>query len=198
MKIGGLQKVSLIDYPGKISAVIFTQGCNFRCSYCHNPELVYPKLFRECIKKDEVLSFLENRRKMLDAVVITGGEPTLQTDLGSLLKDIKDLGFLTKLDTNGSNPCVLENLIDSGMLDYIAMDIKASLSKYSLIAGVEIDTNLIKKSIKIIEDFGGDYEFRTTYVKDFLDSEDLKEIKNLVKCASRHFIQKYRKVSISV
>ncbi|MCX5829703.1 MAG: anaerobic ribonucleoside-triphosphate reductase activating protein, partial [Deltaproteobacteria bacterium] len=122
MKIGGLQKVSLIDYPGKVGAVVFTQGCNFRCPYCHNPELVNPTLFREPIPEEDILAFLKTRRGKLDAVTVTGGEPTLQEGLSSFLQQIKDLGFLVKIDTNGSLPAMIGILLEKGLVDYFAMD----------------------------------------------------------------------------
>ena len=130
MLIGGFQKCSLIDYPGKICAIVFTLGCNFRCSYCHNPELVYPELFNKPIPEEEIFSFLPKRRGKLDAVTITGGEPTLQADLIDFILRIKKLEFLVKLDSNGSDPDVLENAISSEAPDYIAMDVKAPLEKY--------------------------------------------------------------------
>ncbi|OQX50761.1 MAG: anaerobic ribonucleoside-triphosphate reductase activating protein [Candidatus Cloacimonas sp. 4484_209] len=130
MKIGGFQKVSLIDYPGKICAIVFTRGCNFRCPYCHNPELVLPENYSPLIPEEEIFSFLEKRRGKLDAVEITGGEPTLQEDLTEFIRKIKEMGFLVKLDTNGSFPSVLEKVIYSGLVDYIAMDVKAPLEKY--------------------------------------------------------------------
>ena len=136
MKIGGLQKVSLIDYPGMISAIIFSQGCNFRCSYCHNPGLVDPDLFQPCMKEKDVLDFLQTRRGKLDAVAITGGEPTIQNNLMPFIKQIKKMGFAVKLDTNGSKPQVIKALLSEKLLDYIAMDIKAPLEKYEKIVNV--------------------------------------------------------------
>ncbi|MGC8971837.1 MAG: anaerobic ribonucleoside-triphosphate reductase activating protein, partial [bacterium] len=164
MLIGGLQKFSLIDYPGKISAVIFTKGCNFRCPYCHNPELV---IFdgKDLIEEDYIFSFLREKRGKLDGVVLTGGEPTLQSDLINFLKEIKGLGFFTKLDTNGSNPEVIERLLEEKILDYIAMDIKANLEKYNDVTHSNVDIEKIKKSIDIIMHSGIDYEFRTTIVR---------------------------------
>ena len=129
MKIGGLQKVSLIDYPGLICATIFLQGCNFRCSYCHNPELVNPQLFSPGLEEKEVLDFLKTRRGTLDGVTITGGEPTIQDDLASFIKKIKKLGFVIKLDTNGSQPQIIKALLDEKLLDFVAMDIKGPLGK---------------------------------------------------------------------
>jgi len=139
MIIGGLQRFSLIDYPGKISAILFTRGCNFRCPYCHNPELVDPQRYAEPWQEEEYWAFLQSRTQKLDAVVVTGGEPTLQEDLEPFLEKIRKMGFLIKLDTNGSNPDVLKDLLSANLVDYIAMDIKAPLEKYSEVAKVPID-----------------------------------------------------------
>ena len=122
MNIGGIEKFSLIDYPGKISAIVFTQGCNFRCGYCHNPELVFPSLFRSSISEENVFSFLKKRIGKIQALVITGGEPTIQEDLIDFIKKVKQLGFLVKLDTNGSNPKVIKEIIKAKLVDYIAME----------------------------------------------------------------------------
>jgi pyruvate formate lyase activating enzyme len=162
MTIGGLQKVSLIDYPEKISAAIFTQGCNFRCSYCHNRDLVYPHLFKEPIPENEILSFLENRKGLLDGVVVTGGEPLLQPDLEDFLQEVRVMGYQIKLDTNGSMPDRLEELLRKGLVDYIAMDYKAPLRAYGRITGVEIDKKRIVRSLEIITGSGLSYEIRTT------------------------------------
>ncbi|MDD5711313.1 MAG: anaerobic ribonucleoside-triphosphate reductase activating protein [Smithellaceae bacterium] len=180
MRIGGLQKVSLIDYPEKICAIIFTQGCNFRCPYCHNPELVDPKRFGDCLPEREVLSFLKTRKGKLDAVTITGGEPTLQENLSSFIAALKDMDFAIKLDTNGSRPDVIRSLIERKMLDYIAMDIKGPLSKYERITKREIDNILIVESIASIKGSGVLHEFRTTAVKSLLRRKDFEEIVDLI------------------
>ncbi|MDD5525631.1 MAG: anaerobic ribonucleoside-triphosphate reductase activating protein, partial [Smithella sp.] len=146
MKIGGLQKVSLIDYPGLICGIVFLQGCNFKCPYCHNPELVDPKLFKPGIRENEVLEFLNTRKGKLDAISITGGEPTIQEDLTSFIKQIKKMGFAVKLDTNGSQPKVIKNLLAEKRLDFIAMDIKAPLEKYRNIVNTQVNTESIKES----------------------------------------------------
>jgi len=150
MKIGGLQKVSLIDYPGEISSIIFLQGCNFKCPYCHNPELVDSKLFGPCLQEKDVFEFLKTRIGKIDAVTITGGEPTIQNDLMPFIKRIKKMGFAVKLDSNGSRPEVIKNLLSEKLLDFIAMDIKAPLEKYEKIVRVLLKTDSIKESIKII------------------------------------------------
>lgn len=181
MRIGGLQKISLIDYPGRISAIVFTQGCNFRCSYCHNPELVDPAQYGPILSEEEVISFLEKRRGKLDAVTVTGGEPTLQPDLDRFLQEIKGMAYLTKIDTNGSNPDVLERLIRGRLVDYLAMDVKGPLKKYERIANVKVKTAKIRRSIELIASSGIEHEFRTTVVRSQLDKEDLIATAKLLK-----------------
>ena len=150
MLIGGFQPFSLIGYPGKISAIVFTQGCNFRCPYCYNPELVDPKLFAHPIPEADIFAFLETRRGKLDAVEITGGEPTLQPDLIDFISKTKALNFLVKLDTNGSNPEILRELIELDIVDYLAMDVKAPLERYPEITNSKLDPAKIKYSIELI------------------------------------------------
>lgn len=189
MKIGGLQKVSLIDYPNKISAVVFTQGCNFRCSYCHNPELLALKSGN--ISEDFVIDFLEKRKKQIEAVVVTGGEPTLQTDLIDFLKKIKEMGYLVKLDTNGSNFEVLKKIIDLKLVDYVAMDIKSEIDKYGEITQVRTDENNILESINYIKIKAIDYEFRTTIAREQLEISDMENIGVLINGAKKYVLQKY-------
>ena len=191
MVVGGFQRFSLIDYPGQIGVTIFTQGCNFRCSYCHNPELVNPELFSKSIPELEILSFLERRRKKIDAVTITGGEPLWQPDLKDFLKEIKNLGYLTKLDTNGSFPERLEEIIKSNLLDYIAMDVKAPLDKYERVAGQKIDENKILLSIRLIMNSHLPYEFRTTVLKCQLNQNDISRIGELIKGAKLYVLQRF-------
>jgi len=191
MKIGGFQKFSLIDYPGKISCIIFTQGCNFRCFYCHNPELVYPHLFGTPLAEEEIMDFLKRRKKQLEAIVISGGEPTIQEDLVPFLKMVKTLGYAVKLDTNGSNPLVIRELVRRKLVDYIAMDIKAPLKKYQDLVKVKVNLSRIKESIEIIENSSLEYEFRTTYIPSFLTSKDLLEILSLIKNKSRFTVQEF-------
>ena len=176
MRIGGLIKFTLIDYPGRVAAVVFTQGCNFRCRYCHNPELVYPHLLQEPMPEEEVLAFLRRRQGALEGVVVTGGEPTLQPDLIRFLEDVKALGYKIKLDTNGSKPEVIQEAIDKKLVDYIAMDLKAPLEKYSLITGVEFEPTTLQQSMRIITESGLPYEFRTTYDKEVLTDNDISAI----------------------
>ena len=181
MRIGGLQKVSLIDYPGRISAIVFTQGCNFRCPYCHNPELVDPAKYGPILPEEEVFSFLEKRRGKLEAVTVTGGEPTLQRDLERFLQRIKKMGYLVKVDTNGSNPAMLERLIRRRCVDYLALDVKGPLRKYGQIAQAKVETAKIRRSIELITSSGIEHEFRTTVVRSQLDKEDLIVTAKLLK-----------------
>ncbi len=191
MKIGGFQKVSLIDYPGKISAVVFTQGCNFRCPFCHNPELVDPERFANRILEPEILAFLEKRKGRLDAVVITGGEPTLQSELIPFTIHLKAMGYLIKLDTNGALPDVLENMLGRRLIDYLAMDIKAPLERYGEITKTNTDVERIRRSISLIMGSGVDYEFRTTAVRSLLGLQELEAIGRLIPGAKRFVLQKF-------
>ncbi len=191
MIIGGLQKFSLIDYPGKTCAIIFTIGCNFCCKYCHNPELVVPEKYTSEIPAQDVFSFLESRIGKLDAVCITGGEPTQHMDLRDMIIKIKDMGFLVKLDSNGSRPEVLEDFIDKKIIDYIAMDVKAPLEDYSKIVGWKIPIEKLQKSIDLIMNSGIDYEFRTTIVKSLTSKDDLKKIAQTIKGAENYYLQKF-------
>ena len=189
-KLAGLQKTTFIDYPEKIACIVFTQGCNFRCGYCHNPELFENK--EPVLKVPAFFEFLNKRKGKLDGVVITGGEPTLHgKDLIEFIKEVISLGFLVKLDTNGTHPDVLQELLNENLLDYIAMDIKAPLAKYKAITQTDIDTKIIKKSIDMIMNSGVDYEFRTTIVKSQLSVEDLRQIGELIQGAKRYYMQKF-------
>ena len=180
MKIGGLIKFTLIDFPGRPAAVVFTQGCNFRCRYCHNPELVYPHLFTEPMAQKDVYAFLKRRQGTLEGVVVSGGEPTLQEGLPKFMADLKAMGYSTKLDTNGTRPEVLRHLIENKWLDFIAMDLKAPLEKYSLITGVDFNPAVLLESIDLIRNSGLGYEFRTTYDKEVLTDGDIAAISQLV------------------
>ncbi len=191
MQIGGFLKFSLIDYPGKIAAVIFTQGCNFRCPYCHNPELVLPELFEPSLSLDDILKFLKQRRGKLEGVVITGGEPTLHNDLPDIIRAIKALGYFVKLDTNGTNPVAVRNLIEHKLIDYVALDIKAPFEKYSQLCGVKADLNNIKETIDIILKSPVEYEFRTTVVKYLLTEKDVKELKAEFAKAKRFILKDF-------
>lgn len=192
MIIGGFQRFSLIDYPDKICAIVFTQGCNFRCPYCHNPELVDPKKSANIgLTEDEILSFLDRRKGKLNAVTVTGGEPLLQSDLSAFLSAIKRLGYLVKLDTNGSFPSRLEGIVQSKFVDYIAMDIKTSLDKYHQVIKRKIDTRKILDSIRLIMNSGLDYEFRTTVVKALFEKDDFYRIGQLIKNARLYVLQNF-------
>jgi len=190
MKIGGLQKTSLIDYPNCISAIIWTVGCNFRCPFCYNKNLVLGNT--ETYKEEEILSFLNKRKGLLEAVVITGGEPLLQEDIVDFAIEIKKLGYLLKIDTNGCYPKKLKELIDKKLVDYVAMDIKAPKEKYDELTGVKTDLEKIEKSIEIIKTDAPDYEFRTTFVPQFLKKEDIIEIAKWLKGAKNYYLQQFK------
>lgn len=192
MNIGGLQKVSLIDYPEKISAIIFTQGCNFRCPYCHNPELVEPKLYKPCLIPRDILDFLEHRRGKLDAVTITGGEPTLQEDLVPFIHKIRKMGFAVKLDSNGSRPDVLARLLKEKLLDFVALDIKAPKDKYGQIVKVPVDAADIAESIRLVLRSKIPQEFRTTIVKSMLTPKDIMAIAKEIVGAKRYALQRFQ------
>ncbi|HEC30543.1 MAG TPA: anaerobic ribonucleoside-triphosphate reductase activating protein [Candidatus Yonathbacteria bacterium] len=191
MTIGGLQKFSLIDYPGKTTAIIFTVGCNFRCRYCHNPELVIPEEYKKEIPISEIYNFLESRRGKLDAVCITGGEPTQHSDLPEMINKIKKMGFLVKLDSNGSRPEVLDDFIKKNMVDYIAMDVKAPLEDYLKIMGWWVSPEKLKKSINLIMSSGIEYEFRTTVAKSITSMDDIRKIAQTIEGAENYYLQKF-------
>lgn len=189
MRIGGLTKCSLIDYPGKISAIVFTIGCNFHCPYCHNPELVDETA--DEIPESEVLEFLARRKNLLDAVTITGGEPTLHEDLPDFIRKVKALGYLVKIDSNGTNPEMLRELINEKLVDYIAMDIKSPIERYSGTVGRPVNTDAIKESIELLKTSGVGYEFRTTVVETLFSKDDLAAIGNLIRGADTYYLQKF-------
>ncbi len=199
MLIGGFQKLTLIDYPKKIATIVFTVGCNFRCGFCYNLDLVIPsrKKSLTLTKEDDFFDFLASRKGKLEAVVVTGGEPTLQKDLEIFLKKIKSLGFLVKLDTNGTAPEKIKKLIKKGLVDYIAMDIKNRLteSKYKKIVGTKVDINAIKKSIKLLMENKIDYEFRTTMAPG-ITKEDLLSIAKSIKGAKKYFLQEFKDTEV--
>ncbi len=190
MLLGGIQKFSMIDYPGKTCAIIFTVGCNFKCPYCHNPELQDGKGCN-IVDQNDILEFLKTRVGKLDAVTITGGEPTLHSDLLDFLKSIKELGFLVKLDSNGTNPDFLDKILDSGVVDYIAMDIKAPEEKYVEVVGATVDFRKLKRSIDLIMKKAKDYEFRTTTVVSQLSFDDFDKIGQMIQGAKRYYLQKF-------
>ncbi len=193
MNIAAFQPISLSDYPGHPASIIFTQGCNCFCSYCHNPRLI-PGQGAVCIPAGEVLERLESRREKIKAVVVTGGEPTLQVGLPSFLEQIKGLGLKVKLDTNGSRPGVLGVLIRGGLVDYIAMDIKGPLSKYLQVTGGnhrEMDPDDIRRSLRLIMSSFIEHEFRTTVVKSLLSVRDLVACGRLIRGARKYVLQPY-------
>lgn len=189
MKILGLQKTTLLDYPGCVAATIFLGGCNMRCPFCHNMNLVMDKSGEE-YSTEEIFSFLNKRRGILEGVCVTGGEPTLYSDLPKFIREIKNLGYRVKLDTNGTNPQMLKELIDENLIDYIAMDIKSSSSTYGEVSGVpDIDIDNILESINIIMNSGIDYEFRTTAVNEYHSMEVMQDISNMIKGSKKYFLQ---------
>lgn len=202
MILGGLQKTTLIDYPGKIAATVFTSGCSFRCPWCYSSELVLPEKikFQPEISEKDFFKFLKEKQGLLEGVVVCGGEPTLHKDLPKFVKKIKSLGYLVKLDTNGSNPAMLQKLISEKLIDYAAMDIKAPLalkskfqnSKYEKAAGVKVDLGAIKKSVEIIKNSGIDCEFRTTVVPGIHSKEDIIQIAREISPAKKYCLQNFR------
>lgn len=191
MIIGGLQKCSLLDFPGKIAAIVFTQGCNFRCPFCHNTTLVLPAKFESSISEESFFDFLVSRKKQLDGVVISGGEPTLHKDLDQFIDKIINLGFAIKLDTNGTNFVVLNRLISQKKLNYIAMDLKHSMNLYHFACGTKINQETISNSIQAIINSGIDYEFRTTVVPGIHTVENMKDIRKMLNGAKRYILQKF-------
>lgn len=194
MILGGLQKLTLVDYPGKLAATVFTVGCNFRCPFCHNPELVIPsdKFQRGVLSEEDFFKFLGQRQGKLEGVCVTGGEPTVQKDILNFLHKIKELRFLVKLDSNGTNPEILEKAFSEKLVDFVAMDIKSSLDNYSKACGVEIDTSKIAKSVELIRSSGVDYEFRTTVVPGIHVLEDFISIGKWLCGIERYALQEYR------
>lgn len=190
MKISGFDKLTLLNYPDKLACTIFTSGCNLRCPFCHNSGLVTNN-YNE-ISFDSIYEYLKKRIGILDGVCITGGEPLIHADIKNYIKKIKDLGYLVKIDTNGCNPKLLKELIDLKLVDYIAMDIKNIYSKYDITSGVKVNIDNIKKSISIIENSGIDYEFRTTIVKEFHSTQDIKEILSYISSNSNYYIQNFK------
>ncbi len=191
MKIKGLIKTSLLDYPGHIAASIFCGGCNFRCPNCHNSDLVLHPDERPDIAEEEVLSFLKRRRGLLDGVVISGGEPTLQSDLIPFAARLREMGFAVKLDTNGYRPDVLREAIAARVFDYVAMDVKAPPDKYALATGVDVDVERIELSIALLRSEAVDYEFRTTVVPGLLDQDDIVVIARWIAGARRYYLQQF-------
>ncbi|NBI05528.1 anaerobic ribonucleoside-triphosphate reductase activating protein [Senegalia massiliensis] len=189
MDICEMEKSSFIDYPNKISTVLFIKGCNFRCPYCHNSHILNSK---ESIDETYILTFLENRKKYIEAVTITGGEPTLYNELYTLISKIKNKNFYVKLDTNGTNPDMLNRLVQDNLIDYIAMDIKTSFSEYNKVTNSLVDINKIKKSIKVIKNSNIDYEFRTTVCKELISEYNILDIAKHLNGSQKYILQNFR------
>ncbi len=193
MRIGGLNKFNLSDFPGRKAAVVFTQGCNFRCPYCHNSSLMSVDVLDCClIPEEQFFEFLRSRSKQLNGVVVSGGEPTIQPDLPRFLSCIKAEGFSVKLDTNGSQPQVLRELLRDKLVDFIAMDVKAPLRIYTRLIGIQAPIKQIIESIELIATSKVDHEFRTTIVKPLLSPADIAAIEKLVPAGSTHRLQSFR------
>ena len=192
MQIKGLQKTTLLDYPGKVACTLFTGGCNFRCPFCHNASLVLSPNDVTDISEEEFFKFLKKRVGVLDGVCITGGEPLLQHDIIPFMEKIHALGFAIKLDTNGSRPKLLREIVELGLVDHIAMDIKNSLPKYSLTSGTNIKIDDIKESIDFIMSCGVSYEFRTTIVKELHTIDDMMAIGKLISDAENYYLQSFK------
>ncbi len=191
MKIHGLQKMTLLDFPGRVACTVFLGGCDFRCPFCHNYELV-DGTAQPLMDESELLAFLEKRKGLLDGVAITGGEPCLHRDLPDLLEKIRSLGFGVKLDTNGCHPALLRTMLERRLVDYVAMDVKNSPSKYAAACGMDtVDLAPIRESIALLMDMAPDYEFRTTVVKELHDALDFSGIGEMIRGAKRYFLQAF-------
>ncbi|HIP49863.1 MAG TPA: anaerobic ribonucleoside-triphosphate reductase activating protein [Candidatus Pacebacteria bacterium] len=196
MLISGVQKFTMLDYPEKIAAIIFTPGCNMRCGFCHNKEFVLPKEIKKIkpsfIPQKAVLNFLESRKGKLDGVVISGGEPTVQPNLKQFINKVREMGFLVKLDTNGNLPDVLKDLVNNGLLDYVAMDVKTTLANYESLVGNLVKPDNIKESIDFLKKGSVPYEFRTTVIDEIHTNELIKEMAELMRGADKLYLQKFR------
>ena len=191
IRLAGLQKLTLIDYPGKMACIVFTVGCNFKCPFCHNASLVNGT--DDYIDEESILEFLNKRKGILEGVVITGGEPLLNSDIGEFIKKIKELGYPVKLDTNGTNPKLLKELVSKNLVDYVAMDIKNTIENYTLATGdIKLDLNAINESIDFLLQDIVDYEFRTTVVKGIHTTQDIVSIAKRINNAKRYYLQQYK------
>lgn len=190
MNIGGFQKTSLLDYPDRISAIVWTSGCNLRCPFCYNKTLALGTA--QTFPEEEILSYLSKRKALLEGVVISGGEPLLQEDIIDFVGKIKDMNLLVKIDTNGFLPKILNKLLDQQLVDYVAMDVKAPKNKYPLLTGVQIDLSKIEESIDLLEKKAPAYEFKTTFVPDLLMKEDIIEIAEWLTGAETYFLQQFK------
>jgi len=190
MKISGIQKLTLLDYPGKVACTVFTPGCNLRCPFCHNARLVFS--CADEIGEESVLSFLKKRAGVLDGICVTGGEPLLQKDIAAFLREVKALGYLVKLDTNGTFPDRLQPLLEEKLVDYVAMDIKAAPENYDNATGVVTDLNKVRRSVELLRQSGVAHEFRTTTVKGIHTAADFEAIAQWLAGESNYYIQQYR------
>ncbi len=191
MILKGLQKTTLLDFPGKVACTVFTGGCNFRCPFCHNASLVISPDFSDIIPEDEFFSFLNKRRGILDGVCITGGEPLMHKDIENFMIKIRDIGLSVKLDTNGSFPDRLKSILDSGLVDYVAMDIKNTPEKYSEICGIEVNIENIERSISMLVCGTVPFEFRTTVVRELHTPQDIEAIAKWISGAPHYFLQSF-------
>lgn len=200
MQLSGIQKFTMIDYPGTIACIAFLPGCNFRCGYCHNPEFVLPERIKKMrdsfIDESLFFTFLEERKGKLEGVVISGGEPTIHTQLPDFIKRIRSYGYKIKLDTNGTNPEMIRKLLEAELIDYIAMDIKSSLDSYEEIIGKKIDTANIKTSVDLIKNSSIEYEFRTTVIKGHHTEKVFRKIGKLLDGADQYYLQQFRSGTI--
>ncbi len=193
MMISGMQKLTLLDYPGKVACTVFTAGCDLRCPFCHNASLALPERERDRLDTQELLAFLKKRRGVLDGVAVTGGEPLLNADIAELLASIKELGYAVKLDTNGTFPARLREVVEKGLVDRVAMDIKAPPEKYAAVTGVPgLDLAQIRESAAYLMICGIDYEFRTTAVRPLHEPADFASIGEWIKGAKEYYIQAFR------
>lgn len=191
MRISGFQKLTLLDFPGKVACIIFTQGCNFNCHYCQNAGLIRHKS-DNLIDEQEIFDYLKKRKNVIDGIVISGGEPTVQKDLVSFIRKVKEIGVLVKLDTNGTNPKLLKEIIDNNLVDYIAMDIKNIFELYKKIAFKNVNVDAIEKSIKLISNSNIDHEFRTTIIKQIHDIDKILQICGYVDKNQKIFLQNFQ------
>lgn len=191
MNIAGLQKMTLLDYPGLIACTVFLPGCNLRCPFCHNASLVLPGREKDIITEEALMEFLLSRKKKLDGVCVTGGEPTLYIDLPEFLGKIKNMGYRVKLDTNGTNPKMLRHILEHKLCDYVAMDIKNSPEKYTRTCGGVDVLDKVQQSVSLLMESGVEYEFRTTVVNPYHEPEDLETIGQWLRGAKRYFLQAF-------
>ena len=193
MRIYGMEKLSLVDYDGKVATTLFTGSCNFRCGFCHNSPLVLDFKNLPTINEEEIFSYLKKRVGILEGVCISGGEPTLEKDLASFIEKIKGLGYSVKLDTNGTNPEIVKSLINNGLIDYLAMDIKNDRENYSKIIGFDsYDTKQVENTVDFLLNGKFPYEFRTTLIKEFHTQENIAKIGEWIKGANKYFLQKFK------